>query len=451
MLIRLSLAYLVLLLGQKTRQHPTDFRTGWVSLVIMLLASLALPMNVSAQSVDENSNTINLYSDVEQSVYQIRVINKQTGKKAVIGSGFIVDRPDVLATNYHVISNYVNDPDTYELDYLSTANENGSLTLLDLDVVHDLAVVKADKPLGKPLKVAALPKKGASLYSLGNPMDLGFSIVPGTNNGIMETSEDQNILFSGSLNPGMSGGPTLNTNGEVIGINVATSGNEISFLVPSSFLAIILERLASRDYKPERNFFKLISKQILQTNKKYIHQLLKNEWEKTYIGKFEVPSDLSNTVRCWDASRTPRKDDLFQSFFTRCSNDRSIYLDDGLELGTLDFEYQWLESDEIHPARLYRRYENMNNSGLISSADKEDVTNISCNTDFIEIADQHFKATICRRDYYQYQGLSDVLITMAMVGHQQQGFIFNLDLLGTDFDSALILFKQMVERFKWND
>lgn len=417
---------------------------------ILLISFLLWLPGDDVLAVEENSNTIDLYSDVEQSVYQIRVLNKQTGKKAVIGSGFIVSRPDILATNYHVISSYVNDPDTYELDYLSTSNENGSLTLLDLDVVHDLAVVKADRPLGKPLKLSALPQKGASLYSLGNPMDLGFSIVPGTNNGIMASSEDKNILFSGSLNPGMSGGPTLDVDGDVIGVNVATSGNEISFLVPANFLGIILERLTLRNYQPEENFFKLISNQILQTNKRYIEKILENEWKTTWIGKFEVPSDLTSTVRCWDASRTPKKDDLFQSFFTRCSNDRSIYLDDGLDLGTLDFEYQWLESDELHPARLYRRYEKDNNSVLASNADEDDVTNIACNTDFIKVAEQDFKATICRRDYYRYDGLSDVLITMAMVGHDQEGFIFNLDLLGTDFDSALELFKTMVKKFQWN-
>ncbi|MGV6808705.1 MAG: S1C family serine protease [bacterium] len=423
-------------------------RLSLLNLVFFII--LYYPLNSFAIDQKETETT-NLYANVEESIYQIRVLNKRTGKKAVIGSGFIVNRPDILATNYHVISSYVNDPETYELDYLSTTNENGSLTLLDLDVIHDLAVVKADKPLGKPLSIADLPKKGANLYSLGNPMDLGFSIVPGTNNGILESSEDQSILFSGSLNPGMSGGPTLNGQGEVIGINVATSGNEISFLVPANFLAIILERLALRNYQPDSNFFKLISRQLLQTNQNYIADLLSNTWKKTYIGKFEVPSDLSTAVRCWDSSRTPRKEDLFQSFYTRCSNDRSIYLDEGLELGTLDFEYQWLESEELHPARLYRRYENLNSSIFASNAGKDDVTNISCHTDFILVAKQSFKATICRRDYYRYDGLSDLLITMAMVGHGDKGFIFNLDLLGTDFDAALTLFKRMVSTFQWND
>lgn len=408
----------------------------------LLLCSL-LPVAVA------ENNSVNIYSDVEKSVYQIRVLNKQTQKKSVIGSGFIVGRPDVLATNYHVISSYVTEPETYDLEYFSTSGETGSLELLDLDVVHDLAVVKAKKELGKPLVITSIPNKGANLYSLGNPMDLGFSIVEGTNNGLMKYSEDKNILFSGSLNPGMSGGPTLNEAGQIIGINVATSGNEISFLVPAEHLSTILGRLKLRNFQAEDNFFTLSSDQLIQDNNIFLTRIKSEEWSHEKIGKFSVPSELSRSIRCWDSSRTPDKEDLFRSFFTRCSNERSIYLDSGLEVGTLDYEYQWIESDELHPTRLYKRYEYLNSSVLASNAGKDDITNFSCNTRFINIDKQAFKATICRRDYLNYTGLSDVLMTIAMVGHSTKGFIFNLDMVGTDFDAAVDLFKKMLGEFKW--
>ena len=408
----------------------------------LLLCSL-LPVAVA------ENNSVNIYSDVEKSVYQIRVLNKQTQKKSVIGSGFIVGRPDVLATNYHVVSSYVTEPETYDLEYFSTSGETGPLELLDLDIVHDLAVVKAKKNLGKPLVITNIPNKGANLYSLGNPMDLGFSIVEGTNNGLMKYSEDKNILFSGSLNPGMSGGPTLNEAGQIIGINVATSGNEISFLVPAEHLSTILGRLKLRNYQAEDNFFTLSSDQLLQDNNTFLTRIKSEKWSHEKIGKFRVPSELSRSIRCWDSSRTADTEDLFRSFFTRCSNERSIYLDSGLEVGTLDYEYQWIESDELHPTRLYKRYEYLNSSVLASNADKDDVTNFSCNTRFISIDKQDFKATICRRDYLNYTGLSDVLMTVAMVGHSKKGFIFNLDMVGTDFDSAVDLFEKMLGEFKW--
>ena len=49
--------------------------------------------------------------------------------------------------------------------------------------------------------------KGERLYSMGNPLDLGFTIVEGTYNGPVERSYNERIHFSGAINPGMSGGP----------------------------------------------------------------------------------------------------------------------------------------------------------------------------------------------------------------------------------------------------
>jgi hypothetical protein len=247
----------------------------------------------------------------------------------------------------------------------------------------------------------------------------------------------------------MSGGPTLDEAGRVIGINVATSGNEISFLVPAEHLSVILGRLKLRNFQAVDNFFTLISDQLLQDNLAFLKRITNEKWSHEKIGKFSVPSELSRSVRCWDSSRTPDADDLFRSFFTRCSNERSIYLDSGLEVGTLDYEYQWLESDELHPVRLYKRYEYLNASVLGSNAGKDDVTNFSCNTRFVNIDEQDFKTTVCRRDYLNYTGLSDVLITMAMVGHESKGFILNLDMVGTDFNAALGLFQKMLGEFKW--
>ena len=57
-------------------------------------------------------------------------------------------------------------------------------------------------------------------------------MVPGPTNGLVEHSYEDRLLFSGSLNPGMSGGPSLNSQGDVIGVNVATAGSQLSFLVP---------------------------------------------------------------------------------------------------------------------------------------------------------------------------------------------------------------------------
>ena len=397
------------------------------------------------------SETIDIYSKAENSIYQIRVIHQQTGEKSSIGSGFVVLRPDIIATNYHVVSGFVNDPDTYVLDYLSRDGRTGSLELLDLDITHDLAVLKVDRSLGVPMEIAPVPEKGAHLFSLGNPRDLGFSIVEGTNNGIMENTEERNIHVSGSLNPGMSGGPTVNDEGKVIGINVATAGNEISFLVSAEHLQVILDRVKKRDYEPVDDIFETISEQLRENAKNNVTRLLEDDWGETSIGKMVVPSKLKKTYRCWDASPAFKKEVMYSQISANCSNEYNLFISSVLDVGSIAYEYHWLETEEMFPARFYRSYEDMNSSNPPGNAGAEDVTNFACHTDFIRLAGQDFKATICRRDYLKYTGLSDVLITIAMVGHKKEGFIFNLDLVGTDFESSMELLKHMLEKFSWQD
>lgn len=412
--------------------------------ILLVLITLALVQPGYAQG-DSSS----IYKNVEQSVYQVRVINQQSGKKTAIGSGFIVMEPNIIATNYHVVSTFVNDPEEFELDYLSTTGKSGKLELLAVDVIHDLAVLKANEPLGTPLHLAQVPQKGARLYSLGNPLDLGFSIIEGTNNGIMKNSDDNNILFSGSLNPGMSGGPTLNEQGEVIGVNVATSGNEISFLVPGQYLATMLERLKLSGFEQDADLDERIAEQLRGNADKYIKRLTDAKWTTLPIGKLVVPGDIEGYVRCWDNSSKPDPDELMRVYYTRCTNDSNIYLDDGLEVGSLAYEYIWLTSDKMTPPRFYKGYQTQNSSVLESKAGKNDVTNFACHTDFTQVAGQEFKMTICRRDYLNYKGLSDMMVTGAMVGYPQQGMLFNMDMTGIDFASGVQLAKRMMEGFKW--
>ena len=418
-------------------------------LQVFIFLSLVTPMSSYGTNL-----TTNLYADVENSVYQIRVINKKTGKKITIGSGFVVGREDIIATNYHVVSSYVNDSNNYTVDYLSKAGKTGDLILLDFDVVHDLALLKAPQSLGKPLVLGTVPRKGANLYSVGNPLDLGLSIVEGTNNGVLEQSIDHNILFSGSLNAGMSGGPTLDEQGLVVGINVATSGNEISFLVAAQHLGVILDRLKLRNYTPVQDLSNYVSQQLTESMRHYMQAFIKNKddnrWNYTYIGRLKVPTEISSTVRCWDASESETNDSLLVNYFTQCSNERSVFLKEGIEIGQFQYQYDWFEGETLWPTHFYRLYESKNGvEALNSKLTNKEVTAFECFTNFTQLADKSFKLSICRRNYRNYQGLSDVVVNGVMVGEKRQGFVFNIDVVGTEFESSSKVIGALMGAFEW--
>ena len=124
-------------------------------------------------------------------IYQIRDVARSAAAKSSIGSGFQVSADGLIVTNYHVVAGYVNAPANRRLEYLDQQGNSGALELLDFDVINDLALLRHPAPTPKHFSLATAPlTKGALIYALGNPHDLGITLVFGANNGMVEHSYD---------------------------------------------------------------------------------------------------------------------------------------------------------------------------------------------------------------------------------------------------------------------
>lgn len=409
----------------------------------LLLPLLALLLLVSRSSSALDAQTI--FENSEQALFQIRVINRETGKKSSIGSGFIFDRPIRLATNYHVISSFIEKPERYELRYLAADGREGPLRLIAVDAVHDLALVDADQNLGAPLAVGDPPAKGANLFAMGNPLDLGLTIAAGTNGGVLGQTDESRILFSGSLNPGMSGGPTFDDEGVVVGINVSTARNDISFIVPTRFL----QQLTLNEIPSPESLLEDIGRQVRDYQIAFLNRINTAPWTATNLRNMRVPGAISPTVRCWDASTKPKPEHLYQRYSISCQNENDIYLTDKLEVGKIVYEYLLIETKQLEPLRFYRLYRTLNRSQFSSRADEDDVTRFRCDTQFVDANGLVLKTTLCARGYKNYSGLSDILFTAAMTGKKDTGFIFNLDISGTDFETASHLIVRFLKEMRW--
>lgn len=392
-----------------------------------------------------------IYQMHENSIFQIRVLNRETGKKTSIGSGFIVGNRRQIATNFHVINKIILEPERFYVTYLSNNGREGELKLVALDVVHDLALLAAEEDLGQPIVTSGLPPKGAPVYAMGNPLDLGLSLAVGTNGGILNQTDDSRILFSGSLNPGMSGGPTFNENGQAIGINVSTARNDISFIVPSKFLNKLIESAESPDDRTASDLKTEVARQLISYEKDYINDLLGESWPTIKLRQLTLPGKISPTVRCWDNSAKLNPRALFKRYQIRCANKNHVYLDTANKfVGKLIYEYYWLESDQLDAVRFHNLYEKLNKDQIGTKLSQEEVSNFNCGTWFIEVSGEEFKANLCRREYVEYAGLSDVLFTAALIGREKQGFFITFIMTGTDFDATLALVKKFLENIVWN-
>ena len=392
-----------------------------------------------------------IYQLNQDRVFQIRVLNRATGKKSSIGSGFIVGDGSQIATNYHVIGQVIQEPELFYISYTGSDGQEGELELLGLDIARDLALLGASQSIGAATNMSELPPRGAPIYAMGNPLDLGLSIAVGTNGGILNQTDDSRILFSGSLNPGMSGGPTFNEDGEVIGINVATARNAISFIVPSQFLRELIERAAQQPLDSDIDLKAEVSRQLLAYESGYIDQLLEADWPAVDLRKFRLPGVISPTVRCWDNSAKLGAIVRYKRYQIRCANKNHVYLDDANKfVGKLVYDYFWVETEELNPIQFYNLYETLNKDQIDSKLDRDTVSNYNCETWFIKVSSQEMKGNLCRREYVEYEGMSDVLFTAALTGHEKQGFFITVIMTGVDFNSTLPLIKKFLEQAEWN-
>lgn len=149
-----------------------------------------------------------------------------------IGSGFIINEDGYILTNYHVVELAISN-NTKDVTVILSTGEEVAAKVVNYDQNRDIAMVK----LADGTKVPAVAELGDSdgLYvgqevvAIGTPLGKNFAqtltkgIVSGVNRNL--TTESGNtgdyIQTDAAINSGNSGGPLINTKGEVIGINTA--------------------------------------------------------------------------------------------------------------------------------------------------------------------------------------------------------------------------------------
>lgn len=419
-----------------------------IKLILPALVFILLSVPLKAEVITDEAQKI--YKANQDNVYQIRVINKATGKKSSIGSGFQFTPNGYIATNYHVISQALNTPQKSRVEYIRLDGSTGALEIVDVDVIHDLAILKADKAFPSFFKLSTDKlSKGTRIYSMGNPRDLGMTIVEGIYNGLMEYSPYQKILFSGSLNPGMSGGPALNHQGKVLGVNVSTAGNQLSFLVPVEYLEKLYQRVLENPYPPQGGWKANVQKQLIDYQNKYFSNLLSRPWPEHHIGETIVPGEFSDVFKCWGQSRDKSKE-LYQYAYLHCSSEDDIFLSSDLYTGKIVYKYNWVTSKTANPFRFYHAYQYFYSFlDDYSNGQEDDVRNFQCQNNFIDIKGHDFKVILCTRQYKNYSQLFDMNLSLASVDHSLKGLLVKVIGLGLTKENIHLFSKRFMESVQW--
>jgi hypothetical protein len=403
--------------------------------LVLAIGLIAFPHSTGAA----DSGADRVFARYQDQVVQIRVLDASSGSQSAVGSGFVVSAAGDVITNYHVVSPLIHKPDRYHAEIVHSDDYRSPLTLLDFDAIHDVALVRTDRPQPAYFHFRSEPvAKGTRVFSIGNPQDLGMTIVEGTHSGLMEQTLYESIHFTGSLNSGMSGGPAVTADGRVIGVNVATSGNQLSFLVPAKFARRMLSAQArAATGEQQQSWLNKLRDQLLDHQEIYLQKILDSEWPTASLGPYRVPGKIAAFVRCWGDSQQ-HNEWLYETTTQTCSFEDSIFLARDLRSGTLRYAHTYLESDQLNRFRFYGLYQNRFSSVRSSAryGNEEHVGSLSCVDDLVERDNLKLKVVFCIRGYKKLPGLYDSILRVATLDRNHAGLQSTVTLTGVSFRNA---------------
>jgi S1-C subfamily serine protease len=200
-----------------------------------------------SQLLDAYSQTVTQIAlHAARAVAQIQVVKKvrnpgrgKHSETPASGSGFVISTDGYMVTNHHVVEQAVSVSAAFAYGNTFAASLIGS------DPSTDIAILKIYGGDFKPLQFAdsGLLQPGQIAIAIGNPMGLQYTVTAGVVSATGRTLRSKNgrliddiIQTDAALNPGNSGGPLVNSEGKVIGVNTAViaSAQGLCFAISSN-------------------------------------------------------------------------------------------------------------------------------------------------------------------------------------------------------------------------
>ncbi len=208
------------------------------------------------QLLDAYSSTVTgVVKKAAQAVVHLKVLKriqeprtKEIVGQYALGSGFVISSDGYIITNHHVIEN------TDSVTVIFGDGTEHNATLIGTDPSTDIAVIKVYNEELYTLQFfdSGLLEPGQIAIAIGNPMGLQHTVTVGVVSATGRTMRATNgrliddiIQTDAALNPGNSGGPLLNSEGRVIGVNTAVlpEAQGLCFAVSSNLTTYIAGQL----------------------------------------------------------------------------------------------------------------------------------------------------------------------------------------------------------------
>ena len=200
-----------------------------IPVIVLVFCTISTVSAQTAPQIAEKALAATVYLEMQDS----------KGVPLGFGSGFFVG-DNLIATNYHVIegaargtAKLVGQFSTYTIAGVTATDKTNDLALLKV-------TVSGIKPL--PLGNSSDVKIGETVYVAGNPRGLEGTFSDGIISSRRDQDTKERLQMTAPISPGSSGGPVLNSKGEVIGVSFMTlvGGQNLNFAIPSRYLTELL-------------------------------------------------------------------------------------------------------------------------------------------------------------------------------------------------------------------
>lgn len=382
------------------------------------------------------------YAQARARLVQVRTLLRSQDSQSSVGSGFLVTEAGHLITNYHVVSQFALRPAQHRLVFAAADGRQGALELLAVDVVNDLALLRPVDPTllagqgalsfrsdREPLQ------RGERIFALGNPLDVGFAVTEGVYNGVVERSFVPTLFFGGSLSSGMSGGPAIDDQGRVIGINVASrrDGEQVSFLVPAAAAQALLAQ--ERQQTPvSRPLHTELTQQLMRHQQALTDALLAQPWRRAQHGAHAIPVPQETFLRCWGSSSSGETRGLrFER--SDCVTGQRVFISGSLLTGHVSVRHETYDGRSLGMLRFAQRHAASFANESFRRPPRH-LTPPHCHEAQVERDGLPLRAVLCLWAYREFAGLYDMSLLVATLDGRDLGAQGRFDVTGVSHVSA---------------
>jgi hypothetical protein len=331
--------------------------------------------------------------------------------------------------------------------YVGDKNEYQTANILNVDVAHDLALIQIKRNLNRLFKFLIENfKSGIKFFSLGLPQDLDMAIVEGVYNGLIDMGPYKHVHLSTPINSGMSGGPTVDQEGKVVGVNVSylMGSQNISFAVPALYLEDLLKK------EPHQKLKESVRSQLYSVQE-ILSAAAVTESAKLLLPGWEILKP-AKMLKC-SSDRTFESEKYYEETFNYCYLPHAAYLGEDMMAGTYEVHFRVIQNKTLNPwqtfslvDRIYNRDPWFRNDLTEYSDDRNLVSKFDCESS--KVVNKNgvpIKVNYCMNTFVDYPHLYQMDVRLSTLSTHSSVLMAQMRFLGFTKENIQKILKSYLE------